>query len=35
MERFAQLLDELEDIVSLLRHRLGLWPAATRGSRLR
>jgi hypothetical protein len=26
VERFAQLFDELEDIVSLLRHRLGLWP---------
>ena len=26
MERLAQLLDELEDIVSLLRHQLGLWP---------
>jgi hypothetical protein len=26
MERIAQLFDELEDIVSLLRHRLGLWP---------
>jgi len=27
VERFAQLLDELEDILSLLRHQLGLWPA--------
>lgn len=27
MERFAQLLDELEDILSLLRHQLGLFPA--------
>jgi len=26
MERIAQLLDELEDILSLLRHQLGLWP---------
>jgi hypothetical protein len=24
----VQLLDELEDLVSVLRHRLGLWPAA-------
>ena len=27
MERLAQLFDELEDLVSVLRHRLGLWPA--------
>jgi hypothetical protein len=27
VERFAQLLDELEDILSLLRHQLGLFPA--------
>jgi hypothetical protein len=27
MERLVQLFDELEDILSLLRHRLGLWPA--------
>jgi hypothetical protein len=27
VERFAQLLDELEDIVSLLRHQIGLFPA--------
>lgn len=27
MERFAQLLDEIEDIVSVLRQRFGLWPA--------
>jgi hypothetical protein len=27
MERLAQLLDELEDILSLLRHQLGLFPA--------
>ena len=26
MERFAQLLDELEDIVSVLRQQLGFWP---------
>jgi hypothetical protein len=26
MERFVQLLDELEDLVSVLRHRLGFWP---------
>jgi hypothetical protein len=26
VERIAQLFDELEDIVSLLRHQLGLWP---------
>jgi hypothetical protein len=23
----VQLLDELEDLVTALRHRLGLWPA--------
>lgn len=27
MERIVQLLDEIEDLVSLVRHRLGLWPA--------
>jgi hypothetical protein len=27
MERFVQLLDEIEDIVSVLRQRFGLWPA--------
>jgi len=27
MERIVQLLDELEDIVSVLRQRLGFWPA--------
>jgi len=27
MERIVQLLDEIEDLVSLLRHRLGLWPS--------
>jgi hypothetical protein len=27
MERFAQLLDEIEDIVSVLRQQFGLWPA--------
>jgi hypothetical protein len=27
MERIVQLLDELEDIVSALRQRFGLWPA--------
>jgi hypothetical protein len=26
MERIVQLLDELEDFVSLLRHQLGLFP---------
>jgi hypothetical protein len=26
VERIAQLFDELEDILSLLRHQLGLWP---------
>lgn len=30
MERLVQLLDEIEDLVSALRHRLGLWPAAAR-----
>jgi hypothetical protein len=34
MERLAQLFDELEDIVSLLRHQLGLWPAS-RSHRIR
>jgi len=28
MERFAQLLDELEDLFSVLRQQLGLWPGA-------
>jgi len=27
MERFVQLLDEIEDIVNAVRHRFGLWPA--------
>ncbi len=27
MERLVQLFDEIEDLVSVLRHRLGLWPA--------
>jgi hypothetical protein len=27
MERIVQLMDELEDLVALLRHRLGLFPA--------
>jgi hypothetical protein len=27
LERLAQLLDEIEDLVAVLRHRLGLWPA--------
>jgi len=27
VERIVQLFDEIEDIVSVLRHRLGLWPA--------
>jgi len=26
VERIVQLLDELEDFVSLVRHQLGLWP---------
>jgi len=26
VERIAQLLDELEDFVSLVRHRFGLFP---------
>lgn len=26
MERIIQLLDELEDFLSLLRHQLGLFP---------
>jgi hypothetical protein len=30
VERFAQLLDELEDLLSLLRHQLRLWPATRR-----
>jgi len=28
MERFVQLIDEIEDLVSVLRHRLGLFPAS-------
>jgi hypothetical protein len=28
MERLVQLLDEIEDLVAALRHRLGLFPAA-------
>jgi hypothetical protein len=28
MERFAQLIDEIEDLVAVLRHRLGFFPAA-------
>jgi len=28
MERLVQLIDEIEDLVSVLRHRLGLFPAA-------
>jgi hypothetical protein len=27
MERLLQLFDELDDLVYVLRHRLGLWPA--------
>ncbi len=34
MERLVQLLDELEDLVSVLRHRLGLWPDARVARRL-
>jgi hypothetical protein len=30
MERLVQLLDEIEDLLSALRHHLGLWPAAGR-----
>ena len=26
VERLAQLIDEIEDILSVLRHQLGLWP---------
>jgi len=26
VERFVQLLDELEDLFSVLRHQLGFWP---------
>jgi hypothetical protein len=26
VERIAQLFDEIEDFVSLVRHQLGLWP---------
>ena len=26
MERIAQLFDEIEDFVSVLRQQLGLWP---------
>jgi len=33
MERIVQLLDELDDLVCALRHRLGLWPAASRARR--
>jgi hypothetical protein len=28
MERLAQLIDESEDLVAVLRHRLGLFPIA-------
>jgi hypothetical protein len=28
MERIAQLIDEIEDLVSVLRHRFGFFPAA-------
>jgi hypothetical protein len=27
MERLAQLFDEIEDLLTLLRHHFGLWPA--------
>jgi hypothetical protein len=27
MEKLAQFFDELEDLLTLLRHQLGLWPA--------
>ena len=30
MERLLQLIDELDDLVALLRHRFGLWPVAVR-----
>jgi len=30
MERLLQLIDELDDLVALLRHRFGLWPATFR-----
>jgi hypothetical protein len=26
VERLVQFLDEIEDLVCVLRHRLGLWP---------
>jgi len=26
VERLVQLLDELEDLFSVLRHQLGFWP---------
>ena len=29
MERIAQLFDELEDILSVLRQQLGLWPGSS------
>jgi hypothetical protein len=30
VERIAQLLDELEDFLSLVRHQLHLWPDRNR-----
>lgn len=32
MERLAQLLDELDDLLLLLRHQFRLWPAERRGN---
>jgi hypothetical protein len=32
VERLLQLLDEIDDLVALLRHRCGLWPALVRRS---
>lgn len=34
MERIAQLLDEIEDLVCVLRHRLGLWLARRNAPRI-
>lgn len=30
MERLLQLIDELDDLVALLRHRFGIWPVPAR-----
>jgi hypothetical protein len=34
VERIVQLLDEIEDLVCVLRHRLGLWPARRNAPRI-